>query len=169
MAKVAKFAAGTTLSIRAFCEQARKDRETVANRVRAARIAPVDKRGGYDVYLLGDLLDAVFIRDDSGQIDPARLPPFERKAHYQAEHEMLTLQTARAELVPRIEVEQEQARLMKIVAQCFDTLPDLLERDCAASSQMVATVERRLDRVREELYKLAVELEANAASTVLQR
>jgi phage terminase Nu1 subunit (DNA packaging protein) len=90
-------------------------------------------------------------------MDPDKLDPFQRKAHYQAEHEALKLQTERAELVPRIEVEQEMARIAKIIAQCFDTLPDRLERDCGMQPVAVAKVERCLDEVREELHRAVIE------------
>ena len=71
--------------------------------------------------------------------------------------------------MPRIEVEQEMARLAKIVAQFFDTLPDRLERDTGMTPLILAKVERYLDEVREELYKAAISDEpvASADSAVL--
>lgn len=87
-----------------------------------------------------------------GQIDPDKLKPFERHAHYKAEKEKLAVEQERGELIPRIEVEQEQARIAKIVAHGLETLPDVLERDCALAPEVVARMERHIDAVRERMY-----------------
>lgn len=87
-----------------------------------------------------------------GTIDPDRLRPFERHAHYKAETEKLKVETERGELIPRIEVEQEQARIAKIVAHGLETLPDVLERDCGLAPDVVARMERHIDAVRERMY-----------------
>lgn len=87
-----------------------------------------------------------------GAIDPDRLKPFERHAHYKAEKEKLAVEQERGELIPRIEVEQEQARIAKIVAHGLETLPDVLERDCALTPETVARMERHIDAVRERMY-----------------
>jgi hypothetical protein len=100
---------------------------------------------GYITYLQG-LVDGI------GSNDPDRLPPFQRRAHYQSELEKLKLEQERGELIPRMEVEQQYALLLKIVAECLDTLPDLLERDCGLSAKVLVRVEAALDRAREDLH-----------------
>lgn len=168
MAKVTEITRGVHLSISSFAEEFGITRETAAKRIAAAKLKPSAKRSGHPVYRLRDIIELTRV-DESGQIDPEKLTPFERHAHYRAEHEMLVVGTMRGELVPRIEVEQEQARLMKVVSQTFDTLPDRLERDCALTPQMVATVEHSLDQARSEMHKIAAEAEPedDAASAVL--
>jgi hypothetical protein len=154
---------GVHLSIRAFCEEAGTDRDTTSRRVTEARCRPTGQRGGHPVYRLQDLLRASFFTGADGDADPDKLDPFKRRAFYQGELDKLKLGVERGELVPRIEVEQEQARTMKIVARFFDTLPDVLERDCGASPILLAKVEQRLDEVREEIYRELVAEDVDSA------
>jgi hypothetical protein len=95
------------------------------------------------------------------------LPPLERKAHYQAEHEKLRLQTERGELVPSLEVEQGHGQIFAIVSQAFDTLPDVLERDVGLTTAQLVRLERLLDEAREALYQAlnADEDDADSAAT----
>ena len=80
------------------------------------------------------------------------MPPFQRRAHYQSELDKLKLQEQRRELIPRLETEQEMAGLLKIVAQCLDTLPDILERDCGLPASVLVKMEEVLDQAREDLH-----------------
>lgn len=169
MGKVIDLSHGIHVSMTAFASEFGSTRETISKRIAAARLQPTGKRGGHPVYRLGELHEAVYQAGEDGGTDPDKLEPFQRKAHYQAEHEKLRLQVERLELVPRIEVEEEMARIAKIVAQCFDTLPDRLERDCGVTPLVLAKIERYLDEVREELHKAAVRQDAedDADSAIL--
>jgi len=73
-------------------------------------------------------------------VDPDRLEPFKRRAHYQAEVEKLTLGVKSRELIQRAEVEREFARICDVMARFLDVLPDRLERaelvDAAASRRV---------------------------------
>lgn len=91
-----------------------------------------------------------------GDIDPEKLTPFKRKAHYQAETAKLQLMQERRELIPRIECELEMGRVAKIVTQALESMPDILERDSGlapAQSQKVQTI---IDRVRDEIHAALV-------------
>jgi hypothetical protein len=44
------------------------------------------------------------------------------------------------------------AGMLKVTAECFDTLPDVLERDCGVTPETLARMEAHLDKAREELY-----------------
>lgn len=101
--------------------------------------------------------------------DPDKLEPFKRRAFYQGELEKLKLETERRELIPRIEVEQEMAAQLKVTAECFDTLPDILERDCGLTPAVLSKVEACLDRAREELYRRMTEEEGDADSAAGER
>jgi hypothetical protein len=101
---------------------------------------------------------------EEGSLDPDKLEPFKRQAHYKAELQKLQLETETREVIPRIEVEQEQARILRIVALMLDTLPDVLERDCGLAATMVARVEKALDQVRESLHKALTDDEDEAAA-----
>jgi phage terminase Nu1 subunit (DNA packaging protein) len=117
-------------------------------------IVPKAARGQYP--LAGCVRAYITYLQSQGQVDssnPDRLSPFQKRAHYQAELDKLKLESERGELIPRIEVEQEMAGLLKVVAETFDTLPDLLERDCGLAPKHLARVETALDRARETLYE----------------
>jgi hypothetical protein len=169
MGRIVDLPPGVNLSIRQFCEETSLDRDTTARKIKNAGLKPAGKRGGWPIYRLRDLLSSIYVTDEDGEFDPDKLDPFKRKAHYQAEHEKLSLQVQRSELLPRIAVEQEQARTTKIVARCFDTLPDIIERDCGVSPLIIAKIEQRLGMAREELYKEVIEIDAeeDADSAVL--
>lgn len=152
MSKVVNLPSGVHLSVRGFCDESGQDRETVTHRIRESGIEPSGKRGGYPVYRLRDLLKAAYTTAEDGGLDPDKLRPFERHAHYKAEKEKLAVEQERGELIPRIEVEQEQARIAKIVAHGLETLPDVLERDCGLAPDVVARMERHIDAVRERMY-----------------
>lgn len=142
-------------------------RETARKRLDDAGIGASEKRGGHPVYRLRDVLGA-FAGEEG--FDPDKLKPWERKAHYQAEHEKLRLQTERAELVPALEVERDYGLVWAILGQFFDTLPDVLERDVGAAPLLIARIERHLDELREALYQAMIaEPEDDADSAAADR
>ncbi len=163
MSNVVDLGRGVHLSVRGIAEETGFDRDTVAKRLAAAKVKPSGKKGGHPVYRLRDALKAVYAFSDDGGIDPDKLEPFQRKAHYQAEHEKLKLQVERGELVPRIEVEQEMARVVKIFTRAVDTLPDKIERDCGAAPTVVEKIERELDVAREQIYAEIVSADTDDA------
>lgn len=153
MSDVIPMVSGTHLSVRAFAIETGQDRETVTRRIQAAGIKPSGQRGGYPVYRLRDLLRASYVTTADGELDPDKLPPFQRHAHYKAEAQKLAVEQERGELITRIEVEQEQARIAKIVSHGLETLPDILERDCGLAPGMVQRVERQIDAIRDRMYR----------------
>lgn len=168
MGKVVELSSGTHLSISALAVEFGQTRETVRKRLADAGITPSGKRAAYPVYRLKDALPALLGGGD--QSDPDKLDPYRRKAFYQGEHEKLQLQVARRELIPRIEAEQEMAAMAKIVAECFDTLPDILERDCGLAPAILDRLEGALDRTREDLYtRLSDDEDDDAGSTAGER
>jgi transcriptional regulator with XRE-family HTH domain len=149
--KVTELPKGIYLTISQLAEEIGVARETIGKRMSEAGVRPAGKRGNYDIYRLRDALAAIQVADEV--VNPDKLKPFERRAHYQAELEKLKLETEQRYLIPFIEVEQEQARLFKIVARTFDTLPDILERDCGLPPKVVTRVEKACDKAREECYQ----------------
>lgn len=160
---------GMWLSLSTLASEFGAARETIKKRLEAAGVNADRVRNGHPVYRLRDALRAWQAAPESG-FDPDALDPFRRKAFYQSELEKMRVQTEAGELVPRIEVEQEQARIAKLVAQFFDTLPDVLERDCGANALLLSKLEDKLDRVRENLYRalMADAHEASRASVGVQ-
>lgn len=155
---------GVHLSISAFSAELGLSRETVRRRLADGKVIPSGQRSGYPVFRLKDALPALI--DSVGvQRDPDQMDPFKRKAWYQSELESLKLQQDRRELIPRIESEQEMAALLKIVAEAFDTLPDILERDCGLPAATLLKVETVLDKRRDDLYlRLTEDEDANSAA-----
>src|SRR5688572_23463577 len=100
-------------------------------------VQPAGKRGGHPVYRARDVIGAL-MSNGADQDDPDKLKPWERKAHYQAEHEKLRLQVERGELVPALEVERGHGQIFAIATQAFDTLPDVLERDVGLTPLQLA-------------------------------
>lgn len=163
MSEVLELPAGLHASIRQIAEETGFDRDTVAKKISESSVAPSGKRGGHPVYRLRDVLPALYVHGADGQTDPQKLDPFRRKAHYQAEAERLDLDRKSGELIPRIEVEQEQARVFLAIALTLDTIPDLVERDCGATADQLQRIERAIDEAREKLYaELAAETKADA-------
>jgi hypothetical protein len=153
MGTVTDLQTGVHLSIRELAEETELDRDTVQKRITAANATPSGKRGRFPIWRLRDVLKAVMLSNDDGEMDPDKLEPYKRQAHYKAELDRLKLEQETRELIPRIEVEQEQARILRIVAQTLDTLPDIVERDCGATAAQVQRLERALDECREALFQ----------------
>lgn len=115
---------------------------------------------GYVMYLQNAGVNA------EGTVDPEKLDPFKRRAYFQGELDKLKLATERGELLTSFDVEQTFGETFKVVTEAFDTLPDILERDCGATAQMVQRTEKRMDVLREELYqRLQKMLGGNARRT----
>jgi hypothetical protein len=106
---------------------------------------------GYVTYLQNAGVNA------EGTIDPEKLDPFKRRAYYQGELDKNKLAMERSEMLTSMDVEQTFGNTFKLVADFLDTLPDILERDCGASAQMVLIIEKRLDGLRDQLWKLIQE------------
>lgn len=125
----------------------------VLRRVIAERsVAPAGRRGGHPIYRLADVFRAV-----AADGDPEQMSPHARLALARAIHTEDQIRARRRELLERTDVEQEMAAMLKVTAECFDTLPDILERDCGLAPAVLERVEASLDRAREELYQRLTE------------
>lgn len=167
MSKVVELSRGTHLSISALSVEFGMTRETIRKRLADAGVKPSGIRSSYPVFRLKDALPALLGGGD--HVDPDQLDPYRRKAFYQGEHEKLRLQVERRELITRIEAEQEMAGMLKITSECFDTLPDILERDCGLAPAVLERVERCLDKAREQLHQRLSEDEEDADSAAGER
>jgi len=158
MAKATPVAQGVLLSLSSLAQEFGMARETVSRRISDGNVQPADNSGPHPRYRLRDVIPAL-VGDEDGRIDPEKLRPFERRAHYQAELEALSLAAKRGQLVPAFEVEQRYAEIFKLIGEFHDTLPDVLERDCGASPMLLAKIEQRLDELRELMYSKLTEAE----------
>lgn len=142
---------GIHVSITAMAGEVSSTRETITKRLADANVLQSGTRGGFPVYRLKDVLRALN-QTTGGQLDPDKLPAFERNAHYKAEREKLDFERELAQLIPATDVERGYSHVFKCVARVFDTLPDTLERDCGLSAAALAVVEKHLDAARLELH-----------------
>ncbi len=152
MGELKSFQSGWSIS--RLAESFGMDRRTVTKRLREASVGPSGQRDGHDVFSLATAAAALVGRAmPEGGVDPRELPPLERRAFYQSENERLKVEMTTGSLVPAAEVESDYAGLVKTVAQFFDTLPDVLERDCALTGEQVLRVQEACDRVRQSMYE----------------
>ena len=144
------------LSISRLATEFGMARETVAKRLRSAGIQADGKKDGYPVYRLRDAAPALIEAaptDEAGEVDPDKLPPEKRRAWFQSERERMELEAKAGKLMPALEHERDMARVVGIVVQTFETLPDILERDEGLAPHQVERVQKVLDSTRERLYE----------------
>jgi len=98
-------------------------------------------------------------------IDPDKLEPFKRRAHYQAEVEKLALGVKSGELIPRAEVEREFARIYDVIARFLDVLPDRLERAGMVDPQAAERIVLWSNQARIELHSEIVPTEDSPAAS----
>ena len=143
------------LSISRLATEFGMARETVAKRLRSAGIQADGKKDGYPVYRLRDAAPALIEAaptDEAGDVDPDKLPPEKRRAWFQSERERMEVEAKAGKLIPALEHERDRARLVGMVVQAFETLPDVLERDEGLQPHQVERVQQVLDGVRAKLY-----------------
>lgn len=129
-------------------------------------VIPKSGRGRYP--LAATVRGYVVYLQQSGaveSIDPDKLEPFKRRAHYQAEIEKLALETKSGELVPRAEVEREFARVFDVMARFLDVLPDRLERAGLISGEGAARVVDWTVQARIELHRDVVAIDPPAVAS----
>lgn len=141
---------GVHLSLSALAREFGIDRETLRKRLAAADVKPAGENKGNPLWRLRDVYQAVVSGPDSS-IDPAALPPFQRKAHYQAKMEEVRYLEQCGELVPKIEMEHELSRVAKILVFTLDTLPDVLERGCSLQPPQVQAAIDICNKTRDEI------------------
>lgn len=146
---------GTTavfLSISQAAEEFGHHRQTIAKRVRELSIQSAGERQGYPIYRLRDLLE-IERKSEPGVVDPDKLTPFERQAHFKAESERLKVDQERGGLLRREDVEEEWARVLRAIALELDTVVDEIERDVGAPALVLEKIEQKLDVIRERMYQ----------------
>ena len=95
------------------------------------------------------------------------MSPQDRKAWYQSENERLKFEREERELIPADEVSREFSILAKAVVQVLETLPDILERDCALTPAAVSRVQKVIDNLRDEMARKVVESESDDCRPVV--
>jgi len=123
------------------------NRNLVARRLRELELVAGNGEN-LRVYELGPALQALLTPSakENGEMSPQ-----DRKAWYQSENERLKFEEGVRGLIPAEEVAREYASMAKAVVLVLETLPDILERDCALSPKAVQLVQDKIDDLRDEM------------------
>lgn len=118
-----------------------------------ARLKNVSAIGGNDANLKLYSLTSVLseLMKMPAPVAEGEMEPQDRKAWYQSERERLKFEQEVGELIPASDVAREFADMAKSMVQVLETLPDILERDCALSSEAVTRVQNIIDDLRDEI------------------
>lgn len=123
-------------------------RQTIAARLKNVELAP-GSNAKLKLYTLPDVLAELVKSTPVADVDQM-LPP-DRKAWFQSERERLKFQQETCELIPAEEVSREFSSMAKAMVQVLETLPDILERDCALSPSAVSRVQSIIDDLRDQI------------------
>lgn len=143
------------LSVRGLARLLEIDRETVSAAIRRAGLEPYDRTGGHPRYLIELVCRALLKR--TGDVDPAMLPPGDRRHHFDAALKQLEYDKRRGALVERSDVRQASATAFSTIAQALRGIPDNLERRLGIAPEVAEEIGLLID---EALAALADELQA---------
>lgn len=137
-----------TLNVSQLAALSGVHRQTVA-----ARLKNIRPEGGNDTNLRLYSLTAVLseLMKMPPPVAESEMAPQDRKAWYQSERERLKFEQEVGELIPAAEVAREFAEMAKAMIQVFETMPDILERDCALSPAAVSRVQHLIDDLRDDI------------------
>ena len=135
------------------------NRDTVRKRLVQAGVNAVKTQKGVPLYNLAEAGKAVFNTQESSQVGytPDELPPKERKEYFQSENERLKYEKEIRLLVPVHDMAMEFSRVLKILIQALDSLPDILEERCGLSFEGQEEVIQITNELREKLYQKLIE------------
>lgn len=146
-------------SINALADEFGIDRRTVKKRLEG--MPPAGVLNGHPAWRLRDIAGAVLglkAAVPDGETDPDKLLPKDRLDHYRAEREKIKWEAEQRISIPAPEVESVVAGAFKILSQGLDTIPDVLENDCALGAAEVERAIEVVDGIREGLYQQLLEL-----------
>ena len=134
-------------------------RDTVKTAPRGQHSCGCDYQGN-PVYALQHVGPALFsVKHEAADSvhDPSRMEPKERKDWYQSENERIKLEKEQRKLIPVDEVVIVYSSMRKAVVRVLETIPDVLERDCALTPQAVGVVQQAIDDLRYTLQEKSYE------------
>lgn len=137
-------------------------RQTVTARLK--NIAPATgSNSKLKLYLITDILKELMIPTVSVNLED--MSPSDRLAHWKSENERLKFEQDTGQLIPADEVAREFSLMAKAVVMVLETLPDILERDCALSPKAVARVQAAIDDLRDQMAQKVMEAEQEETDT----
>lgn len=135
-------------------------RQTAASRLLAAGVQAAGVINGHKAYEMRSFAYAVLLPDfvqakagdyDDEHFEPEKLPPKDRKDFYDSEKKRLEVEEAKKLLMPAAEFHAEISAVCKTIAQFFDVLPDILERDCGLDPATIDRIQAVVDDQRTAL------------------
>ncbi|AKR84277.1 TPA: DUF1441 family protein [Klebsiella pneumoniae] len=132
-------------------------RQTVAARLKNVEPAP-GSNSKLKLYLVTDVLTELMIPTVATNLED--MPPADRLAHWKAENERIKFEQDTGQLIPADEVAREFSVMAKAVVMVLETLPDVLERDCALPPAAVSRVQSVIDDLRDQMAQKVMEAEA---------
>lgn len=146
----------TLINVTRLAELVGMNRNMVARRLRETEM---DGGNGENLkqYELGKALRVLILPSvqENGEMSPQ-----DRKAWYQSENERLKFEKEERDLIPAEEVAREYAHMAKAMVQVLETLPDILERDCALTPAAVTRVQGIIDDLRDEMARKVADSES---------
>lgn len=131
-------------------------RQTVAARLKNVDPAPASN-AKLKLFSVTDVLTELMIPTVSG--DVAEMTPSDRLAHWKAENERLSFEQSMGQLIPAEDVAREFSVMAKAVVQVLETLPDVLERDCALPPSAVMRIQNIIDDLRDQIAQKVIDAE----------
>ncbi|EGS1684606.1 DUF1441 family protein [Enterobacter cloacae] len=148
----------TLINVTQLAELVGMNRNMVARRLREIEM---DGGNGENLkqYELGKALRVLILpsMQENGEMSPQ-----DRKAWYQSENERLKFEKEERDLIPAEEVAREYAHMAKAMVQVLETLPDILERDCALTPAAVTRVQGIIDDLRDEMARQVADSESES-------
>lgn len=133
----------------------------------AARLKNIEPAAGSNsklkLYLITDILTELMIPTVSSNLED--MQPSDRLSHWKAENERLKFEQDTGQLIPADEVAREFSLMAKAVVMVLETLPDILERDCALSPAAVSRVQSVIDDLRDQMAQKVHDAEQEEADT----
>ncbi|MFO6502971.1 DUF1441 family protein [Serratia marcescens] len=123
-------------------------RQTIAARLKNVEPAP-GSNAKLKLYTLPDVLAELVKSAPVADVD--EMQPMDRKAWFQSERERLKFEQEIGELIPAADVTREFSNMAKAMVQVLETLPDILERDCALAPSAVSRVQSIIDDLRDQI------------------
>ncbi|HCR0881976.1 TPA: DUF1441 family protein, partial [Enterobacter cloacae] len=93
----------------------------------------------------------------SGELE--EMTPSDRLAHWKAENERIKFEQETGQLIPADEVAREFSLMAKAIVMVLETLPDVLERDCALTPAAVSRVQSVIDDLRDQMAQKVLDAE----------
>ncbi|ENF7816918.1 DUF1441 family protein [Enterobacter soli] len=131
-------------------------RQTVAARLKNVEPAP-GSNAKLKLFQITDILTELMAPTVSGELE--EMSPSDRLAHWKAENERIKFEQETGQLIPADEVAREFSLMTKAIVMVLETLPDVLERDCALSPAAVSRVQSVIDDLRDQMAQKVLDAE----------